>query len=144
MLLIYGIATLFRSMDCSLPGSSLLGILQARILEWVAMPSSRGSSPPRHRTQVSCIGRRILYHLSPQGSPRRSLGGRGERYSVLCRQPPLQPIRPLVQLDLPPPDQPPLYSSSGVQEPPSPPKHPPHLLGSLEGPSYTSQSHDHS
>ena len=31
-------------MDCSLPGSSVLGILQARILEWVAMPSSRGSS----------------------------------------------------------------------------------------------------
>ena len=33
-------------MDCSLPGSSVHGILQARILEWVAMPSSRGSSPP--------------------------------------------------------------------------------------------------
>ena len=34
-------------MDCSLPASSVHGILQARILEWVAMPSSRGSSPPR-------------------------------------------------------------------------------------------------
>ena len=34
-------------MDCSLPGSSVHGILQARILEWVAMPSSRGSSQPR-------------------------------------------------------------------------------------------------
>ena len=34
-------------MDCSPPGSSVHGILQARILEWVAMPSSRGSSPPR-------------------------------------------------------------------------------------------------
>ena len=33
-------------MDCSLPGSSVHGILQARLLEWVAMPSSRGSSPP--------------------------------------------------------------------------------------------------
>ena len=33
--------------DCSLPGSSVHGILQARILEWVAMPSTRGSSPPR-------------------------------------------------------------------------------------------------
>ena len=40
-------------MDCSLPGSSVLGILQARILEWVAMPSSMGSSQPRDRTQVS-------------------------------------------------------------------------------------------
>ena len=36
--------TLCDSMDCSLPGSTVLGILQARLLEWVAMPSSRGSS----------------------------------------------------------------------------------------------------
>ena len=36
--------------DCSLPGSSVHGILQARILEWFAMPSSGGSSPPRDRT----------------------------------------------------------------------------------------------
>ena len=41
------------SMNCSPPGSSVHGILQARILEWVAMPSSRGSSQPRDRTQVS-------------------------------------------------------------------------------------------
>ena len=39
-----------------------MGILQARILEWGAMSSSRGSSRPRDRTQVSCIGRQILYH----------------------------------------------------------------------------------
>ena len=37
------------------PGSSLHGILQARILEWVAIPFSRVSSPPRDQTQVSCI-----------------------------------------------------------------------------------------
>ena len=37
-------------MDCSPPGSSVHGILQARILEWVAMPSSRESSPHRDRT----------------------------------------------------------------------------------------------
>ena len=42
-------------MDCSLPGSSVHGILQARILEWVAVPFSRGSSQSRNRTQVSCI-----------------------------------------------------------------------------------------
>ena len=41
--------------DCSLPGPSVLGILQAIILEWVAMPSSWGSSQPRDRTQVSFI-----------------------------------------------------------------------------------------
>ena len=42
-------------MDCSPPGSSVHGSLQARILVWVAMPSSRGSSQPRNRTQVSCV-----------------------------------------------------------------------------------------
>ena len=47
--------TLRDPMHCSLPGSSVLGILQARILEWVAMPSTRGSSQPRDRTQVSHI-----------------------------------------------------------------------------------------
>ena len=49
-------------MDCSPPGSSLHGILQARILEWVAIPFSRGPSPPRDWTRISCIGRQILYH----------------------------------------------------------------------------------
>ena len=45
------------------------GILQARTLERVAMPSSRGSSPMRDWIHVSCIGRQILYQLSHQGSP---------------------------------------------------------------------------
>ena len=45
--------TLCNPMDYSLPGFSVHGILQARILEWVAMPSSRGSSQPWDRTQVS-------------------------------------------------------------------------------------------
>ena len=40
---------------CSLPGSSVRGILQAGILAWVAMPFLRASSPPMARTQVSCI-----------------------------------------------------------------------------------------
>ena len=42
-------------MGHSLPGSSVHGILQARILEWVAMPSSSGSSRPRDQTCVSCL-----------------------------------------------------------------------------------------
>ena len=46
---------LFHPMDCSPPGSSVLGILQARTLEWVSMPSSRGSSPSRDQTWVFCI-----------------------------------------------------------------------------------------
>ena len=49
--------TLWDSMDCSPRGSSVHGILQARIREWVAMPSSKASSGPRDRTRVSCIGR---------------------------------------------------------------------------------------
>ena len=47
--------TLCDLMDCSLLGSSVHRILQARILEWVAMPSSRGSLQPRDQTRVSCI-----------------------------------------------------------------------------------------
>ena len=47
--------TLWDPMNCSLSGSSLHGILQARILEWVAISFSRGSSPPRDQTQVSRI-----------------------------------------------------------------------------------------
>ena len=46
---------LCHPMDCNLPGTSGHGILQASILEWVAVPSSRGSSPPRDCTQASCI-----------------------------------------------------------------------------------------
>ena len=57
--------TLCNPIGCSLLGSSIHGILQARILDWVAMTSSRGSSHPRDQTPisyVSCIGRQILYH----------------------------------------------------------------------------------
>ena len=60
--------TLCSPMDCSPPGSSVPGILQARILEWVAIFFSRGSSQPRDRTHISCIAgghllcRWILYN----------------------------------------------------------------------------------
>ena len=53
---------LFEPMDCSPPGSSVHGIFQTGILEWVAISFSKGSSWPRDRTHVSCIGRWILYH----------------------------------------------------------------------------------
>ena len=52
--------TLSDSMDCSPPGSSVHGILQARILEWVAIPFSRGSSWPRDWTWVPCIAGRFF------------------------------------------------------------------------------------
>ena len=52
--------TLWDPMDCSLPGSSVRGTFQARILEWGAISFSRGSSPPRDWNRVSCIiGRRF-------------------------------------------------------------------------------------
>ena len=52
--------TLCDPMDCSPPGSSVHGILQARILEWVAIPFSRGSSQPRDWTQPSLIAGRFF------------------------------------------------------------------------------------
>ena len=52
--------TLCNSLDCSPPGSSVHGILQAGILEWVAISFSRGSSQPRDRTRVSCIAGRFF------------------------------------------------------------------------------------
>ena len=61
--------TLYDVMDCSPPGSSIRGILQARILDWVAIPFSRGI----FLTQGSNWGflhcSQILYHLSCQGIP---------------------------------------------------------------------------
>ena len=56
-------------MHCSLPGSSIHGILQVRILEWVAISFSRGSSPPRNQTHGLLNCRQILYRLSYEGSP---------------------------------------------------------------------------
>ena len=59
--------TLCNPMDCSPPGSSVHEILQGRILEGIAMPSSRGSSQPRdqiHISYISCICRRIFFTTS--------------------------------------------------------------------------------
>ena len=61
--------TLCDPTDCSPPGFSVHGIFQARILEWVAVFFSRGSSQPRDRTQVSCIAGKHFNALSHQGSP---------------------------------------------------------------------------
>ena len=65
--------TLCNPVDCSPPGSSVLGIPQARILEWVAMPFFRGPSPPRNQTQVSCIVDSLL-----SGLPGKPMGVQGE------------------------------------------------------------------
>ena len=58
--------TLCKLMDCSLPGSSVHGILHAKILEWIAIPFSRESSGIKPRSPALQAN---LYHLSHQGSP---------------------------------------------------------------------------
>ena len=59
MLVVQLCLTLFDPMDCSPPVSPVHEIPQARILEWVAIPFSRGSSPPRDQIQISCIADRF-------------------------------------------------------------------------------------
>ena len=61
--------TLCDPVDCSLPSSFVHGISQARILEWIAIAFSRGSSWPRDPTQASCIGKWILYHCTTRKAP---------------------------------------------------------------------------
>ena len=53
--------TLWDPMDCSLPGSSVHGIFQARVLQWVAISFSRGIFPTQGSKRVNCIGRWFLY-----------------------------------------------------------------------------------
>ena len=60
-----------QPMDCSPPGSSVHGILQARILERGAVPSPRGFSPPRNRTRISCIAGEFIT-TEPPGNPRKT------------------------------------------------------------------------
>ena len=74
--------TLCDPKDCNPADSSVHGILQARILEWVAMPSSRGSSQPRDRNHVSYtsyIGRWVLY----PGATWEAQFGRVRRHSLM-------------------------------------------------------------
>ena len=61
--------TLCYPIDCNLPGSSVHGIFQIRILEWVAIPFSRGSSRPKDQTWVSCTAGDSLPSESP-GKPK--------------------------------------------------------------------------
>ena len=61
--------TLCDPVDCSPPGSSVCGISQVRILNWVAISSSRGSSWPRDRVSISCIRQMDALPLAPPGKP---------------------------------------------------------------------------
>ena len=78
-------AWLCSPMDCSPPGSSIHEISQARILEWVALPSSRGSSWPRGWTPdfgISCIGRQFFTTSSTWEAPNSILD---DLFLSLCR-----------------------------------------------------------
>ena len=77
---------LCNAMDCSLPGSSVHGILQARILDWVAGLSSRGSSPPKDWTWVSCV----FCIARPLGSPKLE----ATLTQIWCYSLPCHPVSP--------------------------------------------------
>ena len=68
----YVVSRSVLSTACSQPGTSVHGILQERILEWVAISFSRGSSRPRDRTWVSCIAGRFFVS-EPPGEPRTDI-----------------------------------------------------------------------
>ena len=67
------VSNFYNPMDCSLPGSSVHGFLQARILEWVAISFSRGSFWPRIQTQISCNAGRFFTNWATRESP--TVGG---------------------------------------------------------------------
>ena len=68
-LVIKSCPTLCNPMDCSPPDSSVHGISQGRILEWVTISYSRDSSRTRDQTHISYVGRRILYHWATKETP---------------------------------------------------------------------------
>ena len=72
--------TLCNPTDCSLPGFSVHEILQASILEWVAISCSRGSLQPRDHIWVSCTAGGYLYRLS-QGISQRQCSGNCDNYA---------------------------------------------------------------
>ena len=88
--------TLCNPMDCSPQGSSVHGILPARILEWVAIPFCRESSQPRDWTWTYLLGRQILHHLSHH---LLSISGKSSRFHlswwgvsyICCSRPPPRP-----------------------------------------------------
>ena len=84
--------TLCNAMDCSLWGSYVRGIFQARILEWVAISFSRGSFHLRDWTHISCLGRQVLYHLHHKDAPLALVPGHISKtqislWSIMCQFP---------------------------------------------------------
>jgi len=82
-------------MDCSPPGSSVHGTLQARILEWVAAPFSKGSFQPRNQTRVSCIAGGFFNSWATREAP-------DSPWPTLTHILTLKPVPPHLVNDLPP------------------------------------------
>ena len=89
--------TIWDPMDYSPPGSSVHGILQARILEWVTIPFSRGSSWPRDRTRVSCIQNRF-FTIWVTGKRSQLEEGNGTNQKVTYKRP--NPLKYFVSFSL--------------------------------------------
>ena len=90
--------TVFNPMDCSLLDSSVHGISQARILEWVALPSSRGSSQPRDLTRSPALQANSL-PAEPPGKPKNTGVGSLFPSPVDFPDPGIQPGSPDLQAD---------------------------------------------
>ena len=88
--------TLCNHMDCSLPGSSAHGILQARILQWVAYLFSRGTSWPRNQTRVSCIAGGF-FTKSLAAAAAKSLQSCPTLCDPIDRSPPGSPVHGILQ-----------------------------------------------
>ena len=77
--------TLCNPVDCSRPGSSVPGILQARILGWVAIPFSRGSSQPKDQTWVSCISGKFFAVWATKKAPSYEISKRDRKQAGNCQ-----------------------------------------------------------
>ena len=84
-------------MDCSPPGFSVHGISQARILEWVVMPSSRGSSWTWDRTRVSCISYTVDRFFTTATAAAKSLQSCPTLCDPIDGSPPGSPVPGIVQ-----------------------------------------------
>ena len=78
------VLTLFDLVDCSTPSSSVRGVFPAIILEWVARPSSRGSSRPRDGTRVSCVYQHCQAGSLPSEPPGKPAHHGGDAESRCC------------------------------------------------------------
>ena len=93
--------TFWDPMECSPTGSSVYGISQARILEWVAIFFSRGSSEPRDQTHIPCVDKQILYHRATWEAQLSYKGYQMKRTVSLPSTAASTPPRNLLEIQIP-------------------------------------------